>query len=312
MMVRRMAIAARLRDVMVRRMAIAARLRDVMVRRMAIAARLRDVMVRRIVIGALGAAAMFAACAPGPVGAPLPARGVPGFDTRDYPGAATMRRWLEASPYRWVGYYLASPCHPGTTWSGRRAELRQMGWGFAVLYVGEQDWQAMRAAPGDTVPVAVPGARCSTTNLTPENGALHAAEAEAAARADGFPEGTVIFLDVERVERVSAALTAYVRSWTAAMLEGGYYVPGLYAHDLNAAELYTIVAEEFLRAQRVERPRLWVARSSGFDLRRSPAESGYAVAAVWQGRFDTRETWDGVTLNIDVNVADAADPSRGR
>jgi hypothetical protein len=28
--------------------------------------------------------------------------------------------------------------------------------------------------------------------------------------------------------------------------------------------------------------------------------------------LDTRETWDGITLNIDVNVADSADPSRGR
>jgi hypothetical protein len=251
-------------------------------------------------------------CASLPVGEPLAARGVPGFDTRDYPGDATMRRWYEASPYRWVGYYLPAPCYTGTTWSGRRESLRNMGWGFAVLYVGEQDWAAIRGLPQDTAPVAAPGARCTTVNLTPEIAARHAAEAEAAAAADRFPDGTVIFLNVERVERVSPALAGYVRAWAATMLERGRFAPGLYAHDHNAAELYAILAEEYARRARAERPRLWVARAAGFDVRRSPAESGYPVAVAWQGRFDIRETWDGVTLTIDVNVADTADPSRGR
>jgi hypothetical protein len=253
-----------------------------------------------------------AACAPLPVGAPAPARGVPGFDTRDYPGDAAMQRWFAASPYRWVGYYLPAPCYTGTTWSGRRDALRRIGWGFAVLYVGEQDWQAMRAAAGDTAGAAVEGGRCVTANLTQQQGVAHAAEAEAAAAADDFPAGTVIYLNVERVERVSPELAAYARAWFATMLERGRYAPGLYAHDHNAAELYSILAEEYVRRGRTERPRLWVARSADFDVRRSPAESGYPVAAAWQGRFNVRETWDGITLNIDVNVADSADPSRGR
>jgi hypothetical protein len=261
---------------------------------------------------ALLAVGMAAGCAPLPVGAPAPDRGVPGFDTRDYPGASTMQQWYEASPYRWVGYYLPSPCYTGTTWTGHRAELRSMGWGFAVLYVGEQDWRAMQAAPGDTAQVAVEGARCTSANLTQELAVTHAAEAEHAAASDGFPDGTVIFLNVERVETVSPELSAYVRSWFATMLERGRFVPGLYAHDHNAAELYAVLAEEFARRGRTERPRLWVARSAGFDVRRSPAESGYPVAVAWQGRFDIREAWGGVTLTIDVNVADSPDPSRGR
>jgi hypothetical protein len=270
------------------------------------------ILTRSALLAALVLVVTIGGCAPLPVGAPIPARGVPGFDTRDYPGDAAMRRWFEASPYRWVGYYLPSPCFTGASWTGRRSPLAQIGWGFAVLYVGEQDWSAMRAAPGDTVAVAEPGARCASVNLTAENGAAHAEAAESAAAADGFQQGTVIFLNVERVERVSPALAAYVRSWSSTMLERGRYTPGLYAHDHNAAELYAIVAEEFARRGRVERPRLWVARQAGFDPARSPAESGHPMASVWQGRFDVRETWDGITLNIDVNVADSADPSRGR
>jgi hypothetical protein len=268
--------------------------------------------VRKAVLAPLLGASLLAGCAQLPVGAPVPARGVPGFDTRDYPGDATMRRWFNASPYRWVGYYLPSPCYTGTTWSGRRDALRQIGWGFAVLYVGEQDWRSMRAAAGDTAQVATQGDRCVTANLSQQQGTTHAAAAETAAAADGFPNGTVIFLNVERVERVSPELAAYARAWFAAMLERGRFLPGLYAHDHNATELYTILAEEFIRHGRTERARLWVARSADFDVRRSPAESGYPVATAWQGRFDISETWDDVTLNIDVNVADSADPSRGR
>lgn len=265
-----------------------------------------------VLLAALALFATLGACAPLPVGAPLPARGVPGFDTRDYPGDEAMGRWFDASPYRWVGYYLPGPCFTGTPWTGRRQALSEMGWGFAVLYVGEQDWSAIHPAPADTVPVAEPGARCTTANLTAENGTAHAVAAEEAAAADNFPEGTVIFLNVERVEEVSPALATYVRGWFATLLDRGRYTPGLYAHDLNAAELYAILSEEFAQRGRVERPPLWVARQAGFGPARSPAESGYAMASIWQGEFDTRETWVGLTLNIDVNVADSADPSRGR
>lgn len=259
-----------------------------------------------VVIAALTVAACAAATVEPDTG---PMRGVPGFDTRDYPGDAAMRAWLGVSPYRWVGYYLPAPCYTGTTWSGRRDALRDIGWGFAVLYVGEQDWRAMgrSAAAG-----AIDDPRCSSAHLTPEQGRLHADEAAAAAAADGFPPGTIIFLDIERVERVSDELSSYVRSWTARMLEERRYTPGLYAHDINVEALYAIVADEFVRHQRLERPPLWVARSSGFDLRSAPGESGYAAALIWQGRFNTMEEWRGTRLHIDVNVSTSPDPSQGR
>jgi hypothetical protein len=259
----------------------------------------------------LACAAALGACAVSQAGTMTGARGVPGFDTRDYPGDAVMQQWHDRSPYRWVGYYLPAPCYTGTTWSGRRTALREMGWGFAVLYVGEQDWRAMRLVQGDST-VAVENPRCASANLTSEQGAAHAAAAAAAALADGFPQNTIIFLDVERVERVSPELTAYVRSFTAALLDGGQYVPGLYVHDVNTEQLYAIAEQEFVRRQRTDRPSLWVATSSGFDLRSTPAQSGYAVATVWQGRFNVRESWGGASLNIDANVADTDDPSRGR
>jgi hypothetical protein len=64
-----------------------------------------------------------------------------GFDTYKYPGDEIMRAWRhETVPYEWVGYYLPAPCHSGTTWMGKRQRLADMGWGMAVIYVGQQTW----------------------------------------------------------------------------------------------------------------------------------------------------------------------------
>src|SRR6476661_6989849 len=64
-----------------------------------------------------------------------------GFDTFAYPGDDAMRAWLTADkPYRWVGYYLSAPCHNDDSWEGKRDTLSSMGWGMAVIYVGQQTW----------------------------------------------------------------------------------------------------------------------------------------------------------------------------
>jgi hypothetical protein len=261
--------------------------------------------------GALAGVVLLGGCAPVPsLDGPAPevARGVPGFDTRDYPGDAAMRTWMEASPYRWVGFYLPAPCYTGTTWQGTRARLGDMGWGTAVLFVGEQDWAEI--LPADQVVADPTLPRCTRANLHGERGLQDAAAAAAAAAQEGFPQGTIVHLNVERVERVSADLRAYVSAWAAGVLDDGRYVPGLYAHALNAEELYGLLAAEHARVGRTGEPRLWVATSRDFDLRRAPSESGFPTAHIWQGVFDTRETWGGVTLHIDANVARSADPSR--
>lgn len=245
---------------------------------------------------------------PGPGEPPVPgARGVPGFDTRDYPGDAVMAAWRAASPYRWVGYYLPAPCYTGTSWEGRRPALERMGWGIAVLFVGEQDWPA-GAARGDSA-AAGADARCTRTNLTAERGRADAAAAASAAAAEGFAPGAVVYLDVERVDAVSPALLAYVRAWFDAMLAEGRYAPGLYAHADNAAALMAAARAAFEEAGRGGGPPLWVVRTAGFGLDAAPTESGFTAARVWQGLLDVTESWGGHALRIDANVAADANPS---
>jgi hypothetical protein len=164
----------------------------------------------------------------------------------------------------------------------------------------------MRAAPGDTVTAAAENPRCTRTNLNAATAAANAGSADSTAAAEGFPAGTVIFLDVERVEAVSPELSDYVRRWADALLERRRYVPGLYAHERNAAALYALLVTAFQQRQIGGKPCLWVASPTGFALDRAPGESGFPEATIWQGVFNRRETWGGVSLMIDVNVADTA------
>ena len=196
---------------------------------------------------------------------------------------------------QWVGYYLESPCRPRSTWTGRRATLEAQGWGFAVLYVGEQLWSDTTSAPaGD--------ARCTRRNLTAQRGEADAADAEARAAAEGFANGTVIFLNVERVEQVSDSLAAYVKGWVNRVLSGGRYRAGLYAHERNAGNLHARVVEV--------NPPLWVARATGFSLEAAPRESGIPGTRIWQGAFNITETHGEHSIRIDANVADSRNPSQ--
>ena len=260
--------------------------------------------MREIALGLL--VLLSTGCAGGiatPVGGPA-AGGVPGFDTWQYPGTSAMANWRQASPYRWVGYYLSAPCHRDASWMGKRQELEGMGWGLAVLYVGQQAFEGQSTDnPGATQVV------CSRALLTPEQGRIDARDAVAKTSGEGFGIGTVIFLDIERMEQTAPTITAYLDSWVTEVLRDGRYVPGLYAHRANAAALYFTAAQAFTRAGVNRGPPFWVAGGSGFSLRSAPQQAGLPFVNVWQGVLDVDRTWGGATLNIDENVADTPSPS---
>src|SRR5437868_7643331 len=144
-----------------------------------------------------------------------------GFDTFAYPGDDAMRAWLTADkPYRWVCYYLSAPCHSDDSWEGKRDTLSEMGWGMAVIYVGQQTWgrtpgqkiavtryvtkrvkQTVRTHSGKRavryvnkrVPVralvsprASPGSSCSTHLVSAARGIEDANDAIARTAAEGF------------------------------------------------------------------------------------------------------------------------------
>src|ERR1051325_3457852 len=141
-----------------------------------------------------------------------------GFDTHTYPGTVTMKTWKNTpgAPYSWVGYYLPSPCHADKSWTGKRDTLLAMGWGLAVVYVGQQTWgktpRNISTAQRDAIRRK---SDCSTDLISGEEGRAEADEAVARASAEGFPAGAVVFLDLERMERIPQAMKDYYRAWSA-------------------------------------------------------------------------------------------------
>ncbi|HEY0969415.1 MAG TPA: glycoside hydrolase domain-containing protein [Gemmatimonadales bacterium] len=292
---------------------------------------------------ALAITLVVAACsapAPGPATAPVPAAATeyaahPGFDTYYYPGDSALRAWRPpASPYRWVGFYLPAPCHRESSWSGKRQAITDLGYGIAVLYVGQQTWEgqelvapadsaAGRADPSRTDSLRTDSLRadstranstrvappaCAPSQLTARRGASDAADAVGRAAAEGFAPGTVIYLNIERMETIPPAMHEYYRAWVRGVLADGRFLPGIYSHTRNADELYAAVRAETVAAGAGE-PRFWIANRAGFDVTKHPADAGHPFAHVWQGAFDVTDTWGGVTLKVDANVARTPSPS---
>jgi len=237
-----------------------------------------------------------------------------GFDTHTYPGDAKMRAWKDAknAPYDWVGYYLPNtPCHEDRSWSGKRETLKKMGWGLAVVYVGQQTWNRTpkRLTPAQLAKLRKRGVDCNADYLSADRGVTEALDAVRKTEAEGFPRGTVVFLDVERTEHIPARLRDYYKSWVATMLADGRYVPGVYVHSYNAEAIYTDVKNLFVAAGRDDDPRFWVASAKDFSPDKAPQDVGHDFAGMWQGAIDVVRRVADIALPIDINVSNWRSPS---
>jgi hypothetical protein len=283
-----------------------------------------------------------------------------GFDTYKYPGDEVMRAWRHDDvPYEWVGYYLPAPCHKGTTWVGKRERLTEMGWGIAVVYVGQQTWsrtprnyettwrterrtvtvpkkvketvvrngkkttrtvtrqvkqtRSVRVPTRVTIdPAERPLDECNANLLSAARGTIEAKDAIARAAAEGFARGSVIFLDIERMDRIPQAMRDYYLAWTRQLLADGAYVPGYYTHKANAAAIYADTKAEYAAAGENSEPPFWVAGGTDFTPTGSPSDVGHAFTAMWQGVLDVVQEWQGFKLPIDVNLSYLKNPSAPR
>lgn len=214
-----------------------------------------------------------------------------GCDTGIYPGDLIMKGLREDFPYLFCGYYLASPCHPGRSWMGKRAGLISMGWNLIILYVGQQ---VAGASP------------CSKTLLTAPQGVLDANDAARLAADEGFPAGSSVYLDLEPVDPTSPnlqPLITYATSWVTQMLLGEF-LPAIYCHIKNAAAI-----RQAIDASGVAHDlRYWVCGGRDFNLFEEPSASGIDWAVMWQGPT-VNQSVRGASVSIDQNVSTLADPS---
>jgi hypothetical protein len=254
--------------------------------------------------------------------------GVFGFDRNDYPGDASLTTLRQSFSYS--GYWLNPP--PGSTtnsWSGKRKKIEDAGFGFLVLFNGRTYAEIKQAG--------------SATEL----GRSDASAAVRAARAEGFPRQTVIFLDQEQGGRLLPDQRSYLHAWidgvTAAHFAAGVYCSGIAAEEGTGLSIVT--AEDIRQHVEGRRISYWVVNDScppspGCSVSRknlSPKASGIAFADVWQfaqspkrGDFarqcSSSYNPDGncyppetasmrassPRLHVDLNVATSADPSHGR
>lgn len=136
-----------------------------------------------------------------------------GFDRNDYPGDDTMSSMRKV--FSFTGYWLTNP--PGehaNTWTGKRGLLRSQGWGFLVLANGKLDAEILKAQKSGKSPASL--------------GKGDAADAVAAAKREGFPAQTILFLDQEEGGRLLDEQAAYLLAWTEAVAASNYR-PGVYA-----------------------------------------------------------------------------------
>jgi len=221
-----------------------------------------------------------------------------GFDTGSYPGNAAISAWASKSPYRFVGFYFDAPCHTTNTfktWKGTYPHLKASGLGLAIVYVGLQQ------------------GGCGQAKLSRAKGIEHGQDTVTKFAAEGFPNGAVVFLDVEHYNgTLSAPMADYIRGWISAVLDSGKVKAGIYCPTSKANEIKAAAAREYAaRGLPGGSPVFWAVKADPrFDhATATPAGSGVSFSSVWQGRLDIDETHGGVTIKIDQNVSDSRSPS---
>ena len=245
-----------------------------------------------------------------------------GFDRNVYPGDDALP--VLRKTFTFASFWLSPP--PGektNTWSGKRELLLSKGFGFVVLYRG-RDSRELK----------------NETDAT-EKGTQDARDAQAAAERDGFPRGTIIFLDIEEGGRLSSIYHAYIQGWlwTLTDYQGGFYCSGIPVKEGKGKTITT--AQDIFDF-------LW-KKSRGFTIWAyndtcppspgcsfpseppTPSKSGIDIATVWQfaqsprrkeftahcpvkyykdgncyAPGDTAHAWF-----LDVNSASSPDPSGG-
>ena len=202
-----------------------------------------------------------------------PADAYLGFDRNQYPGDDALP--VLRSTFSFASYWIGPP--PGenkSTWLGKRTLLRSQGFGFVLLFNGRES------------------RKLKSQQDAREKGALDARTAGKLALQEGFPIGTVIFLDIEEGGRLPAPFHEYVRAWVDELARAKYRA-GVYCSAIPVDERggVCITTAEDLQDQLKGRPLIfWVYNdacppSPGCSFPRTPpapSRSGVNSAAVWQ------------------------------
>ena len=215
-----------------------------------------------------------------------------GFDISGFPGAAEMSWLRQNTNLVWCGYYLGpAPSHGGTSWMGQRATLAGQGWGIAPLYVGQQ--------------VTGPGSH----NSSLAQGHVDGSDAVTLLRAEGFPAGSSVYLDLENGPPFVQAQQDYVAGWVDTV-KGAGFQPGVYCSHLLAEAVHALRSDARIWAFKVSTNAPHPVPGTNFPDDH-PAGSGYTGAFIWQLGQNCQITLPGAplsSLTVDLDSAVTPDP----
>jgi len=86
-------------------------------------------------------------------------------------------------------------------------------------------------------------------------------------------------------------------------------VSGIYVAKDNATAIYDGVRQAYADMNASGAAVFWITTPSGFSIDRNPVDSGFPWVSVWQGIYEVNQTYNGATINIDVDVAAMSSPS---
>lgn len=196
-----------------------------------------------------------------------------GFDMNTYPGDNALL--LLKKTFSFASFWLSTP--PGekiNSWTGKRQALQQQGFGFVVLFNARASREVQN------------------TQTARGKGSQDAQRAATLAKREGFPAGTVIFLDLEEGGRLSEAYQTYVQTWFESLVATGFR-PGVYCSGIPLDEghgVHITTAQDIQAHAGAKKIVFWVFNdicppSPGCTFPNTPAgpsASGTNFAAVWQ------------------------------
>ncbi|MEH1100498.1 glycoside hydrolase domain-containing protein [Micromonospora sp. CPCC 205561] len=224
-----------------------------------------------------------------------------GFDTCTAPSQAAMDAWRTSSPYRAVGIYISgasrSCAQPNltATWVSNQTSK---GWRLIPIELGYQ------APCGNRAP------KMSADPATARSQGRGAADSAAnAAQALGIGAGSTIYNDIEHYPTTTAcraAVLSFVSGWVDRLHARGY-LAGMYSSGSSGIR---DVCLEYNNPSYTRLDQIWIAWWNGVADTDAGAYCSDAYYAnhqrLHQYAGDVRETWGGVTMNIDRNYLDVA------
>jgi hypothetical protein len=223
-----------------------------------------------------------------------------GFDACTAPSLETMDAWL-ASPYRAIGIYLGGSnraCGDGNLEPAWVNSVRAMGWNLLPLWVGPQ-----------SACVSQKGLELIKSGSAGSQGKAAADNAAARAAYFGLEAGSPIYYDMEGYAPTASctlAVQRFVEAWTNELHAKGY-TAGVYGSA--ASTIRDLVSMLESNSDGVPDD-IWIARWDGVEkVFGEPVVSDDYWSdhqRVHQYRGGHKETYGGVTINIDSNYVDGA------